>query len=65
MSTAVTAVVEGDELVIRVPLNKPPQRSATGKTMVVASSHGNQPTEAKVDGQTVIVGVNAYYKPAK
>jgi len=27
---------------------------------VVASSHGNQKTEAKVNGQPVIVGVNAY-----
>lgn len=65
MSTAVSAKIEGNELVIRLPLNSPPQRSATGKTMVVASSHGNQPTEATVDGQTVIVGVNAYFKPAK
>lgn len=55
--------IEGDELVVRIPLNKPPQRSATGKTMVVASSHGNQPTECQVDGQTVVVGMNAYYKP--
>ena len=57
--------IEGKELVVRIPLNDPPQRSATGKTMVVASSHGNQPTECKVDGQTVVVGMNAYYKPAK
>lgn len=65
MSTAMSAKVEGNELVIRLPLNSPATKSATGKTMVVASSHGNQPTEAVVDGQQVIVGVNAYYKPAK
>ena len=63
MSTEVSATIEGHEMVIRIPLNEPPQRSATGKTMVVASSHGNQQTKAKVDGHTVIVGVNAYYKP--
>ncbi len=59
----VNAKIEGNELVIRLPINNPPHRSATGKTLVVASSHGNQPTEAKVNGQTVVVGVNAYYKP--
>lgn len=63
--SGVTATLEGNELVIRVPVNNPPERSTSGKTLVLASSHGNQPTELKVDGQTVVVGVNAYYKPAK
>jgi hypothetical protein len=52
--------IENGELVIRLPLNKTPILSATGKTLVVASSHGNQKTEAVIDGQAVIVGVNAY-----
>jgi hypothetical protein len=52
--------VEGSELVIRLPLNNPPRPSATGKTLVVASSNGNKPTEAKINGEPVIVGVNAY-----
>lgn len=34
--------------------------SATGKTLVVATSHGNKETEVEVQGQWVIVGVNAY-----
>jgi len=55
-----TARIEGNELVIRVPLNPTPVLSASGKTLVVASSHGNQKTEATVNGQAVIVGVNAY-----
>lgn len=54
------ATIEGDELMIRLPLNKPPRPSATGKTLVVATSSGNKPTEATVNGQSVIVGVNAY-----
>jgi hypothetical protein len=33
-----------------------------GKTLVVASSHGNQVTEARVDGKPVYVGCNAYIK---
>lgn len=40
------ATVEGQELVIRVPLNATPIPSASGKTLVVASSHGNQKTGA-------------------
>ncbi len=57
--------IEKGELVIRIPMAKTPQRSASGKTLVVASSHGSQVTEAKVDGCPIIVGINAYYKPAK
>ena len=56
----ISAKIEGNELVIRLPLNPTPLPSATGKTLVVASSHGNKPTEAKVNGKPVVVGVNAY-----
>jgi hypothetical protein len=52
-------------LVIKIPLNPTPVRSATGKTLVVASSHGNKQTELEVQGQPVFVGVNAYIHPAK
>lgn len=51
--------VEGKELVIRIPLQEP-TKSASGKTLVVASSRGNKVTEAKVNGKKVTVGVNAY-----
>ena len=52
-----------NELVIRVPMNAEPTPSASGKTLVVASSHGNQPTSAQVDGKPVILGLNAYIRP--
>ena len=52
--------VEGGELVIRLPLNKSPVPSSSGKTLVIASTRGNQKTEAVVNGQPVIGGVNAY-----
>jgi hypothetical protein len=39
-----------------------PTPSASGKTLVVASTHGNVPTDVKIEGHTVIVGVNAYIK---
>jgi hypothetical protein len=56
----VKATIENGELVIRLPLNKTPALSTTGKSLVVATSHGNQKTDAVVNGQPVIVGVNAY-----
>lgn len=50
-------------LTITVPLNDKPVPSQSGKTLVVASSHGNMATAAIVDGKPVIVGLNAYIKP--
>ena len=57
-----TAKIEGNELVIRLPLNPTPVLSATGKSLVVASSHGNKQTEATINGQPIMVGVNAYIR---
>ena len=54
------ATIENGELVIRLPLNKTPVPSGTGKSLVVASTHGNQKTDAVINGQPIIVGVNAY-----
>ena len=54
--------IKGNVLTIEIELQKP-QASASGKTLVVASSHGNQATTATVDGKPVIVGLNAYIRP--
>jgi hypothetical protein len=51
--------IEGGKLIIEIEMQKPTP-SATGKTLVVASSRGNQKTEAMVDGKNVIIGINAY-----
>jgi hypothetical protein len=62
----VKVTIEKGELVIRLPLNDPPVPSTSGKTLVVTSTRGNQRTEAVVNGQPVVVGVNAYInKPAR
>lgn len=58
------ATIEGNELVIRLPLQKPAM-SASGKTLVVASTRGNKQTEAKVEGKNVVIGVNAYIYPTE
>jgi hypothetical protein len=56
----VKATIENGELVIRLPLHKTPVLSSSGKSLVVAISHGNQKTDAVVNGQHVVIGVNAY-----
>lgn len=53
--------IEKGELVIRIPMTKP-MESSTGKTLSVATSHGNQKTEVEVQGCPVYVGLNAYIK---
>jgi hypothetical protein len=45
-----------------VDLEKPTP-SASGKTLVVASTRGNAVTSAMVDGKPVTIGLNAYIKP--
>ena len=51
--------IKGNTLVIEIEMQKPTP-SASGKTLVVASSRGNQATTAEIDGKPVIVGLNAY-----
>jgi hypothetical protein len=54
--------INGNVLRIEIPLHAP-RPSAAGKTLTVASSQGNKPTAATINGLPVIVGVNAYIKP--
>ena len=58
------ATIKDNVLHIEIPLHAQ-HPSATGKTLTVASTKGNQPTEAKINGLPVIVGVNAYIKPER
>ena len=58
------ATIEGTKLVIRMPLETP-RPSTTGKTLIVASSRGNQVTTATIDGRPITVGLNAFIKPGK
>lgn len=56
-----TATIEKGELVIRIALQTP-RPSATGKTLVVATTGGNIQTTAEVDGKPITIGVNAYIR---
>lgn len=53
------AIVKDGNLIISIPLQTP-TLSTSGKSKVVASSHGNRSTEVKIEGKPVIVGINAY-----
>lgn len=55
------AEIKNGKLILTLDMQTPAP-SASGKTLVVASSHGNTPTTATVDGKPVIVGVNAYVR---
>ena len=51
----------GDARKLQITLDlQDPTPSASGKTLVVASSRGNKSLDLKIDGKNVTVGVNAY-----
>lgn len=52
--------IKGENLVISIPLAKPYQPSASGKSLTVASSRGIVQTAVQIDGKTVKIGVNAF-----
>ena len=53
--------IENGKLIITIDLQEPTP-SASGKTLVVATTHGNKVTECVVDGKNVVIGLNAYIK---
>ena len=55
-----SAQIGGGETILGIHLNAKPEKSSSGKTLVVASTYGNKETDCVVDGKKVIVGVNAY-----
>lgn len=52
--------IKDGNLIITMPIAENPMPSASGKTLVVASSKGNKVTDVQVKGKSVIVGLNAY-----
>jgi hypothetical protein len=59
---AIKAEIKGDNLIITLPLEKEPRPSTSGKTLVVATTHGNVQLGAEYKGKPVTIGVNAYIK---
>lgn len=52
-------VVDGN-LVVTIPMNEKPEPSSTGKTLSIASTHGNVKSALRVNGKEVVIGLNAY-----
>lgn len=48
------------KLTIEIEVEKPFSPSKSGKTIIVASSHGGQTVDCKVNGVPLIVSLNAY-----
>ena len=59
---AMKVEIKDNKLYIEIDLERP-TKSASGKTLVVASTRGNAVTTAEVEGKPVIIGLNAYIKP--
>lgn len=62
---AFKAEIKGKKLHIEIDLESDPHPSSTGKTVIVASTRGNQATSVQIDGKPVFVGVTAFVKPNK
>jgi len=56
---AMTVEKKGNKLIIEIDLEQPTP-SSSGKTLVVASSHGNTVTNIEIDGKPITIGINAY-----
>lgn len=54
------AEIKGGVLSIEIDVFEPPKRSASGKSLVIASTMGNVKTEVLVDGKPLVIGLNAY-----
>jgi len=53
-------VIEKDKILTTLPIA--PRTSKSGKSLVIASTGGNQTTSVLYDGKEIVVGVNAYIK---
>ena len=53
-----TEIIDSN-LIIRLPLEEP-RPSKSEKTLIHATTHGNQSTGLQIDGKPLFVSVNAY-----
>jgi len=60
-----TVQVDGKMLIIRLPLQEPVRSKSSGKTLVIASTHGVVITEARYRGKPIVVVANAFVYPAE
>ena len=56
-------ITKDGNLVITIPMNTAPTPSKSLKNLIVASTHGNIPSNCMVNGKPLTVSLNAYIKP--
>lgn len=54
------ATITGKKLLVEIDLLETPTESASGKTLVIASTKGNVQTDQNFMGRNVVIGLNAY-----
>jgi len=54
--------IDGKKLTIVIDINDPAIPSASGKSLVVASTRGNLQTSATYQGKPITIGLNAYVR---
>ena len=54
-----SAAISGGYLWIRLPILNPPVPSSSGHTRIVATTHGNKPTGAMIEGNPVMINITA------
>lgn len=52
--------IENGVMTVTIPVKDKLEASSTGKTLSVASTHGNIKTECMVNGKPLTIGLNAY-----
>lgn len=55
-----TAEIKDGKLIVTLDLDLKGTPSASGKTLVHASTRGNMQTTCMVNGKALVIGVNAY-----
>lgn len=59
----VKATVKGNKLTLEIDLDQEFGPSSSGKTIIVASSEGNQTVGKNSQGAEIKLGINLYRKP--
>jgi hypothetical protein len=60
---ALSVKVKDGFLIFRLRLQKPVRSKSTGKTRVIATTHGTLTTNATFRGKHILVNVNAFIYP--
>ncbi len=54
------ARIDGETLIIELPINRTPVASKSGKSLTIATTGGNMISDVKIQGKQLVIGVNAY-----